>query len=767
MPANTVSVRRRSELGRWPTVSLGGIGEEDEEPAAGDSQVGTKRQESRCMSWMRRVCPCVCSQSADDTTDNNGSTATKEDDDKHSVALSGGCMAGLQHVKKRAADGTLFGGQRVFVFAPAPSQRRGGSDLILSVKSVDLLQSRSGINRKEHHTDEFEYDYLILRRGQSFVMEIEFSRPFNPDTDTMHLELQIGPLPQVSKGTHVIIPLVEELEDNRWEAKIVQRVGSKIKLSVSSPVTAVIGRYKFAVATHSPGGDFKMEHNPKNDITFLFNPWCENDTVFMDNEKFLKEYVLNETGKIYYGTEKQIGARTWNFGQFDAGVLEACLFILDRSGMPHAGRGDPVNVVRVISALVNSVDDDGVLVGNWSGDYSLGTAPTAWSGSVDILTQYHRKGGEPVAYGQCWVFSGVTTTVLRCLGIPTRSVTNFCSAHDTDVSLTMDVYFNEKMEPLEELNLDSIWNFHVWNDCWMARPDLPPGMGGWQAVDATPQETSQGTFCCGPSSIVAIRNGLVYYTHDTPFIFAEVNSDKIYWQRQTDGSFTKVFTEKKAVGHYISTKAVGSEEREDITDLYKHPEGSEEERIAVETACRYGTKPDVYSIRQVADVSVEVSTDGAELQMGQDASIRITLRNKSQSARSVVLHGQIAVMYYTGVIKATVKKDTINTDLLPGEEKTVKWVLTYSDYQDQLVDQAALMVTVAGRVSQSGQVLVTQHAFRLRTPDLQIQPEGSALVGQKMQAKIIFTNPLPRTLTSAVISVEGPGLQTPKRINIG
>ena len=26
----------------------------------------------------------------------------------------------------------------------------------------------------------------------------------------------------------------------------------------------------------------------------------------------------------------------------------------------------------------------------------------------------------------------------------------------------------------------------------MARPDLPKGYGGWQAIDATPQETSDG-----------------------------------------------------------------------------------------------------------------------------------------------------------------------------------------------------------------------------------------------------------------------------------
>lgn len=53
----------------------------------------------------------------------------------------------------------------------------------------------------------------------------------------------------------------------------------------------------------------------------------------------------------------------------------------------------------------------------------------------------------------------------------------------------------------------------------------------------------------------------------------QVNSDKIYWQRNVDGTFSQIYSEKKTVGHYISTKAVGSDERCDITDLYKQPEG--------------------------------------------------------------------------------------------------------------------------------------------------------------------------------------------------
>lgn len=67
---------------------------------------------------------------------------------------------------------------------------------------------------------------------------------------------------------------------------------------------------------------------------------------------------------------------------------------------------------------INSPDDYGVLEGNWSGNYLGGTPPTVWSGSVEILKQYHKEEGEPVKYGQCWVFSGVTTTgVCVCAGV--------------------------------------------------------------------------------------------------------------------------------------------------------------------------------------------------------------------------------------------------------------------------------------------------------------------------------------------------------------
>lgn len=74
-----------------------------------------------------------------------------------------------------------------------------------------------------------------------------------------------------------------------------------------------------------------------------------------------------------------------------------------------ANRGDPVKISRILSAVVNSPDDDGAILGNWTDDYSGGTPPTKWIGSVAILQQYYNKR-KPVKFGQCWVFSGTLST---------------------------------------------------------------------------------------------------------------------------------------------------------------------------------------------------------------------------------------------------------------------------------------------------------------------------------------------------------------------
>lgn len=195
---------------------------------------------------------------------------------------------------------------------------------------------------------------------------------------------------------------------------------------------------------------------------------------------------------------------------------------------------------------VNSHDDNGVLVGNWSGSYESGTPPWQWTGSAPIMDQYLRTNGEPVKFGQCWVFAGVTTTVSKALGIPSRTVTNFVSAHDTDDSLTVDKFFDKSGETISDVNSDSIWNFHVWTDVWMTRFDLPPGYSGWQVIDSTPQETSDGLYRTGPASVESIRRGEIGLTYDSPFVFSEVNADVVHWEldERSEFGWKKIKTNK-------------------------------------------------------------------------------------------------------------------------------------------------------------------------------------------------------------------------------
>lgn len=75
----------------------------------------------------------------------------------------------------------------------------------------------------------------------------------------------------------------------------------------------------------------------------------------------------------------------WQLGQFERNILECSFLLLSTVGkIAPAFRGDPVRIARGLSAIVNSQDDNGVVMGNWSEDFSDGTAPTKWVCNIKI-----------------------------------------------------------------------------------------------------------------------------------------------------------------------------------------------------------------------------------------------------------------------------------------------------------------------------------------------------------------------------------------------
>ncbi|KAM9231015.1 LOW QUALITY PROTEIN: protein-glutamine gamma-glutamyltransferase 4 [Leptosomus discolor] len=648
-----------------------------------------------------------------------------------------------------------------------------GTDL--KVTGIDFLKSQNG---PLHHTDAYSIQNLAVRRGQAFQLQLSFSREPKA-SDKLALRFGIGQNPMKTRGTLLSLKPSGEPDLSGWQVSIVKKSGTECLLSVTSSPRAPVGMYTLNVKTR------RNIYKPENGaIYLLFNPWCEGDVVFLADEAQRKEYVLNDTGYIYVGSAYSIYNRPWNFGQFEEFILETCMYLLDKSKLKLSNRRDPVFVSRAMSALVNANDDSGVLLGNWSGNYSNGTPPMDWTGSVKILQQYY-KTKKPVCYGQCWVFAGVLTAVMRCLGIPCRCVSNFNSAHDTDDNLTVDTYVNENGDKLSSMSFDSVWNFHVWNDVWMKRTDLPAGFDGWQAIDSTPQEQSQGIFQCGPCPVKAVREGDVYLPFDSKFVYAEVNADKVYWLvRKVNGKnkFSRLKTETQNIGINISTKAVGQDKREDITAEYKFPEGSEEERKAMQRAASFIHPSEMIRVRSnFLSVPTNVVNTGpgvpreavsksglhleiintADLYPGDPLELAIIAKTSTPGSWTINLVGSCQLQTYTGKVVADLGcvKETIK---LEGKsEKQVPLRIPADIYMKTLTsveDEVLILITAIAEVQGTDDKLAKEIAMRFEYPPLTIQMPETAKLNEDFTCAFVFQNKLNMPLDNCKLLVEGLGI---------
>ncbi|XP_074867646.1 protein-glutamine gamma-glutamyltransferase E-like [Carettochelys insculpta] len=491
----------------------------------------------------------------------------------------------------------------------------------------------------------------------------------------------------------------------------------------------------------------------------------------MSNSVERQEYVMEEFGIIFVGNVNRISKIGWNYGQFQEDILNICLAMLDRSlsyrkdpATDVSRRNDPKHVGRVLSAMVNSNDDNGVVLGNWSGNYTGGTSPGSWTGSIEILRKWKDAGFKPVKYGQCWVFASVLTTVLRSLGIPTRAISNFNSAHDVDRNLTVDEYVDGSGNPLS-LGGDSVWNFHVWNEGWFTRSDLGPSYNGWQILDATPQERSAGIFQCGPASLKAIKEGDVDLDHDTPFVFAEVNADRITWRYDTTTRETKpIFSDTRSIGQFTSTKAVGSYARVDVTGDYKYAEGSEKERQVFEKARRkLGTVHPFAStlekhpeIDQKPEISGKFKVDGI-LEIGKDISLILVLKNLTSAPKTLKASMTAWTIVYTGKPIHEVWKDTLSATFASKEEKQFPIKIAYAAYQKLLTRDNMIRVTALCQI-ESGIEMVVERTITLDNPELIMQVIGDAKVNEPLNVEVVFTNPLDQEVKDCVLQAEGSDL---------
>ncbi|XP_035244655.1 protein-glutamine gamma-glutamyltransferase 2-like [Anguilla anguilla] len=629
------------------------------------------------------------------------------------------------------------------------------------LSKVDLLCEK---NNEAHKTKKMSTERLIIRRGQTFLLTLHSSSARSLKPDSLELTVQTGPKPSEDLGTKCVFGVSRKsLANKSWDAKVQETSATSVTLAITSPADASIGEYTLSVTTNP---NMTVSHRA-GAFVLLFNPWCEEDWVHLADEKERQEYVMNEHGLIFRGASDYIHELAWDFGQFEADILDICLKMLDlnpkckkNAAEDFSARCNPIYVSRVVSAMINSNDDRGVLEGNWSNSFWGGVSPSHWNGSVDILRTWKESDYHPVKYGQCWVFGGVMCTVLRCLGIPCRVVTNFLSAHDTHGNLLIDEYYSDHgVQPKE--SEDSIWNYHVWVEGWMRRPDLPgkPLYDGWQVLDPTPQELSEGVHCCGPAAVKAILEGHTELKYDLPFVFAEVNADRVTWLIMADGSQKRIMTETKLVGQNISTKSVGSDKRLDITANYKYPEGTEKEREAFREAVRRSEKlsePEPAPEPPPPKISVKIEEQSKPIN-GTD--IDLVIRLQSPTLRDLVLNVNAQVMLYNGVLKSDICSEEKEVRVLPDKELTVPFRIPFSKYGSHIQGNNSIKVTAVAKDKQHTEVVyLAEKNIVPENPPISITVTGDPVQFRDLQAEVRFDNPLPVALTNCSITITASGL---------
>ncbi|TDG96376.1 hypothetical protein EPR50_G00240520 [Perca flavescens] len=621
----------------------------------------------------------------------------------------------------------------------------------LSVQNVDMCQQ---INEPQHNTVAFDTPNLVVRRGQQFLVKVTFNRPL-AQSDDFQLEFLIGGNPSASRGSLVVVTFNSRL-GGPWSGQIVERQGVTVTLGITPTPDAIVGRFRMYVAIVAGTGMQRIKRDGATDLYVLFNAWCKDDAVFLPNEAERNEYVLNDHGVMYQGSFEAMTTHNWVYGQFERGILDACIYILDASRMPINDRGNIIKTVRMGSAMINAQDDNGVCVGNWSDNYSMGRPPTSWTGSVQILLQY-AKTGHPVGYAQCWVFAGVFNTFLRTLGIPARPVTNFVSAHDNNGNLKTDLICLPDGSPDYTNTKDCIWNYHCWNEVFITRDDLPPGLGGWQVVDATPQETSDGYYRCGPASVIGIKEGLICHPYDPGFVFSEVNSDVVFYQRDRYGTLTPYKVKTDYIGKAVYTKSLGSNSPNNITQNYKYPQGSEEDNRTMARSEEYGVKR---HHSELPATTLSIIINAREVNLSQDVNLQVAFNNHSNVPKAIQANLACSVIFYTGVRASHLKYHNITITVPANQKKSEMVKITADEYMPYLGTQRCLQFVLTGQTEDES--VTTIKVLELQIPSLTVTLSGSPQVQHQMFANVTFTNPFNFALKACRLAMEGAGVMSEK-----
>lgn len=219
----------------------------------------------------------------------------------------------------------------------------------------------------------------------------------------------------------------------------------------------------------------------------------------------------------------------------------------------------------------------------------------------------------------------------------------------------------------------------------------------------------------------------------------------------------------------------------DVTSLYKNPEGTQSERLAVYNAIRGNIYTSPLNYDEPRDLVEDVEFDLVDIDvvtLGRSFDVVVNIVNKAQERRTITAVLTADSVYYNGVSKNFLKREQGTFTLNPGQKEQLKTRVEPREYLDKLTDHNLVKIYAMANVQETKQTWSEEDDFSLFKPQIKLRVlDENPKVGTEtpIEFRLVYTfnllllgvliflgsfqNPLEESLTVCSYTLQGLGVK--------
>ncbi|XP_014259642.1 annulin-like isoform X2 [Cimex lectularius] len=665
---------------------------------------------------------------------------------------------------------------------PSNIEKQAEITSVIKIVNVHLNKDENGV---EHNTYCYECMkinkpnmYLVVRRGSLFSIFVEFSRGFDLQDDKLLLTFFIKgcAYPRTGNGTKVVVPVLPKTffanNSYSWNAycEPVSGNGKYVKVFIRPPANAIVHKWKMLVSAVISKTICNFQC--PGEIYILFNAWCKDDETYIERNERRMEYIINDVGLVFKGTDQSYEKNVWKYGQFEQNIIDCSLIIIsDIAKIPYSQCQSAIQVaIGVRKALINPLFIDNLRRLKKCCKKEIIHKN---NGSQSPLKQFF-KSGMPIVNATHSLKIGIIVTVLRSLGIAARTITGFRILFSEDPSSVIDYFYSEAgHHPWR--GTDVVKEYAEWVEVYLNRNDVGKEHSGWCYLDVQ----------YGPSPVTAIKNKQSQIPYDTALVVQKLNASIVYWKvLQGDKPLKFIRKSSLRVCSKILTKKINSFEEEDISQNYREgkiidrknsiayttpppPEKRQTKQSTIDlraaenitlwkdgipflcnntdsTARAFFTYS--YNNEPSNNVSLEFCPQGFpnDVLIGNPFRATAVLSNLAEGTNYTIriiwqVWSKITFTKRMNMITRVAKTFILNAE----SSVTQELVLTFNDYIKQLNEVGTFSVLCQATVLETNYDYFFENDFRVIQPELRIKLIGDLELYKKSILEVFLINTLP------------------------